>query len=86
MTGVWVMGRELGHYALEVKAGPGRTEVSAVVQYFDCDGEHIGAYGEAMIAFATTWKDIAEVVRKGQRLLGLDRDPVSNVSPMVDLS
>ncbi len=86
MTGVWVMGRELGHYVLEVKAGPGREDVGTWVEYYDLDGVEIGRYGEVMIAFATTWKDVAEVIRKGEQLLGLDRDPVRNVSPMVDLS
>jgi hypothetical protein len=80
------MSREMSHYHLEVLAGPGLAEVTADVKYYDGHGEEIGQFGATMIAFATTWKDVAQVVREGEKVLGLDRDPVSNVSPMVDLS
>jgi hypothetical protein len=80
------MERELSHYYLQVKAGPGYPEVTADVVYYDPHGEEIGRFGATMIAFATTWKDVAQVIRTGERQLGLDRDPVHHVSPMVDLS
>jgi hypothetical protein len=78
--------RRLGHYQLVVRAGPAHTDVQADVEYFDQDREYVGHYGETMIAFATTWKDVAWLIRHGEQLLRLDRDPVPNPSPMVDLS
>ncbi len=78
--------REFSHYEAVVTAGPGRCAVDVVVRYWDLDDEPLGAYGEHMIAFCTTWKDAAEVIRKGLKLLGYDTDVMSHVSPMVDLS
>jgi hypothetical protein len=74
------------YHETRVEAGPGRVTVEVVVSYFDTNDEPLGAYGESLIGFASTWKDVAEVVRKGLKLLGYDTDPVYHVSPMVDLS
>ncbi len=78
--------REFSRYTLTVKAGPGHCDVTVDVLYYDRSEELIGSYGETMIGFCTTWKDIAGVVRKGLTGLGYDTDPVHTVSPMVDLS
>jgi hypothetical protein len=78
--------RQFSHYHVAIEAGPGHVQVDVLVEYFDLHDELVGCYGEHLIAFATTWKDVAEVIRKGLKLLGLDVDPVHNVSPMVDLS
>jgi hypothetical protein len=78
--------RIFSHYHANVSAGPGMVAIDVMVNYYDTNGEFMGNYGEHLIAFATTWKDVATVVRTGLRLLGLDEDPVRNVSPMVDLS
>jgi hypothetical protein len=79
-------GRELSHYTATVTAGPGHPEVILDVAYYDRVGDVIGQHGVTMIAFCATWKDIATVIREGLQKLQLDNDPVSNVSPMVDLS
>jgi hypothetical protein len=60
--------------------------VDVWVNYYDLDMDLLGTYGESMIAFATTWRDVAHVVRNGLEKLGYDQDPVHAVSPMVDLS
>jgi hypothetical protein len=78
--------RALGHYEAIVRAGPKFPEVVLEVEYFDTNGQEIGSYGEAMIGFACTWKDVATAIRVGLRKHGLDVDPVHHVSPMVDLS
>ncbi len=78
--------RHLGHYELELRAGPKFPDVVIDVIYCDEYGEVVGTYGESFIAFATTWKDIAEAIRTGAKKLALDHDPVRNISPMVDLS
>lgn len=80
------MARELMYYEMVVRAGPGLPDASVDVTYFDTDGEVVGRYGQTTIAFATTWKDVAEVIRTGMKQLHLDRDPVHHVSPMVDLT
>jgi hypothetical protein len=80
------MDRALGHYEMILRAGPKFLEVVVDVEYFDTHGQTIGEYGEAMIGFACTWKDVAEAIRVGLKRLGLDQDPVHHVSPMVDLS
>lgn len=84
--GAPVSERQFGSYTLRVQAGPVMTGVDIDVKYYDVNGEEVGTYGESTIAFCTTWKDVAHVVRKGLDKLGMDDDPVSNVSPMVDLS
>ncbi len=78
--------RQLGHYELILRAGPICSEVVLDVEYLDMHGECIGTYGETLIAFATTWKDVASCIRTGLQRLDLDHDPVHHVSPMVDLS
>jgi hypothetical protein len=80
------MSRAFGHYEAVVRAGPKFPEVVLEVEYFDNLGQEVGSYGEAMIGFACTWKDVAEAIRVGLRKLELDADPVRNISPMVDLS
>jgi hypothetical protein len=77
---------EFSHYSVEVTGGPGHVSVDVLVHYFDLNDDLIGMYGEVLIAFATTWKDVALVIRHGLLDLGMDADPVRNVSPMVDLS
>jgi hypothetical protein len=78
--------RQFSHYTATVTGGPGRVAVDVDVEYYDLHDEPIGSYGASLIAFATTWKDVAVAVRHGLHDLGLDADPVSNVSPMVDLT
>jgi hypothetical protein len=78
--------RQFSHYVLTVTGGPGRVAVDVDVEYYDLNDEPIGSYGGSYIAFATTWKDVAVAVRHGLQDLGLDADPVTNVSPMVDLT
>jgi hypothetical protein len=78
--------RQLGHYELILRAGPIFPEVVLDVEYLDEHGQCIGTYGETLIAFATTWKDVAGSIRTGLQRLGLDQDPVHHISPMVDLS
>jgi hypothetical protein len=78
--------RVFSWYTLTVRAGPGHVEVTADVVYYDTNNEPVGTYGESLIGFCTTWKDVAQVVRTGLAGQGLDTDPVVNVSPMVDLS
>ncbi len=78
--------RYLGHYELIIRAGPKFPEVVLDVEYVDEHGNEIGRYGETLIAFATTWKDVAIAIRTGLKRLDLDHDVVANVSPMVDLS
>ncbi len=78
--------RVFDHYDLCVTAGPRMTTVDTFVSYFDDHGEVIGTYGESLIGFATTWRDVALVVRNGLRNLGYDQDPVRAISPMVDLT
>jgi hypothetical protein len=80
------MPREFSHYHLTVTAGPGMVGVDTQITYYDLHGLEIGTYAEGTIAFATTWKDIARAIRKGLKGLGCDSDPVSNISPMVDLT
>ncbi len=80
------MDRKFGHYEIVLTAGPKFPNVTMDVEYFDDHSQVLGNYGCSMIAFATTWKDVAEEIRTGLKMLGLDQDPVSNVSPMVDLS
>lgn len=60
--------------------------MTTFTSYIDTNEKLIGSYGESLIGFATTWKDVAEAVRKGLGDLGLDHDPVHHVSPMVDLT
>ena len=86
MKGDDMTDRRFNHYTAQVTAGPGRVDVNVFVVYFDDAEEVIGSYCEGMIAFATTWKDVAQVVDKGMAYLGLDVDPRAAVSPMVDLS
>lgn len=74
------------YYEVLVRGGPGHAEVSADVTYYTAHGETIGWYGETLVAFAATWKDVAEVVRKGMRTYDLDNDPCHEISPMVDLT
>jgi hypothetical protein len=78
--------RQFSHHATTVLGGPGRVTVTVDITYYDTNGDVLGVYGEDLIGFATTWKDVAEAVRKGLGLLGLDHDPVHHVSPMVDLT
>ncbi len=78
--------REFSYHRTVVTGGPGLAAVDVGVTYYDVDGEPIGEYGESLIGFATTWKDVAEAIRKGLGQLGLDKDPVHHVSPMVDLT
>jgi hypothetical protein len=78
--------RAFSHYELSLTAGPGRTCVDVDVIYIDIYDDQIGSYGESLIGFATTWKDIAGAIRTGMKKLGLDLDPVKNISPMVDLT
>jgi len=80
------MEREFGYYTATVTAGPMRADVQVDVVYYDDDEEEVGRYGEGLVAFATTWKDVALTVRTGLQKMRLDRDPVHNVSPMVDLT
>jgi hypothetical protein len=79
-------GRTFAYYQLEVRAGPASPNAVVDVEYFDTAGESLGTYGATGIAFAFTWKDVAEVVRTGLKSLRLDTDPCTSVSPMVDLS
>ncbi len=78
--------RQLGHYTMFLQAGPLGSNVTLDIVYYDTDGVEVGPYGETLVAFACTWKDVAETIRRGARGLRIDHDPVSNVSPMVDLS
>jgi hypothetical protein len=78
--------RVFSHYTTTITGGPGRVAVDVDVEYYDIHDDPIGTYGAGCIAFATTWKDVAQIIRDGLRNLGLDVDPVHNVSPMVDLS
>jgi hypothetical protein len=71
---------------MTVEAGPGRSEVSVDIVYYDVNEDVLGEWGETTIAFCTTWKDVAEVLRRGLQKMGQDRDPVHTVSPMVDLT
>jgi len=80
------MERKFSHHITQVAGGPGRTDVTTYTCYIDTNDELIGSYGESLIGFCTTWKDVAEAVRKGLDSLGLDHDPVRCVSPMVDLT
>jgi hypothetical protein len=74
------------HYTATVVSGPTQPYTMLDVVYFDEFGEEIGRYGESMISFACTWRDIAAAIRTGLIRHGLDRDPVKATSPMVDLS
>jgi hypothetical protein len=78
--------RVFSRYSATVRGGPGQSEVTVDVIYYDDNEDGMGSYGETMIAFCTTWKDVAQVIRTGLKKLGYDGDPVSNVSPMVDLT
>ncbi len=80
------MPRTFGHYEAIVRAGPQFPDVTIEIEYFDTHGEVIGTYGCSTIAFATTWKDVATIIRTGMRMHQIDTDPMTNVSPMVDLS
>jgi hypothetical protein len=77
---------EFSHYRLTVSAGPAQAECLVDITYFGMDQEVIGTYEGLLMGFSATWKDVACEVRKGLRVHGLDADPVSHVSPMVDLS
>jgi hypothetical protein len=78
--------RQFSHYRATVVAGPAHPEVIVDVVYTDVHGEVIGIYGQTMVGFACTWRDVAEVVRDGLRSNRLDLDPCKSVSPMVDLT
>ncbi len=74
------------YYNLVVTAGPGHPDAMADVEYFDQEGRLLGTHGLSLIGFCSTWKDLAWEIRRGLQMLGLDSDPISTVSPMVDLS
>jgi hypothetical protein len=78
--------RTFSHYTLELSSGPKLPSTDIWIEYYDDHGCSIGGHGQSLISFACTWKDIAHEVRKGLKLLGLDDDPCTNVSPMVDLT
>lgn len=78
--------RRFSTYQTIITAGPGMAEVLVDTEYFDHHGEKIGQYGESMVAFCATWKDVAVSIRHGLALHQCDTDPVKHVSPMVDLS
>jgi len=78
--------KRFSHYKLAVTAGPGFPECFADIRYYAVDGSLLGQHGVTLIGFCSTWKDMAEEVRNGLKLLNLDDDPVHVVSPMVDLS
>jgi hypothetical protein len=74
------------HYKATIEGGPGHVAIDVLVEYYNVEDEFVGQYGEHLIAFATTWRDVATVVRTGLHLFELDVDPLTNISPMVDLS
>lgn len=78
--------RQFSHYAVEIIAGPAHDTVLVDCTYYDWHGEVLGKYGETMISFACTWRDVATVLRSGLAKIGYDADPVKHVSPMVDLT
>jgi len=80
------MTREFCYYTMELRAGPASVDVVCDITYYDDHDQVIGSYGESMIAFATTWRDIALLIRTGLKAQGEDHHPVMNVSPMVDLT
>jgi hypothetical protein len=78
--------RAFSHYTVRLSAGPMRDTVIITVEYYDDNDESIGGYNEQTIAFATTWKDVAVVIRRGLENLGYDYVVQNSISPMVDLS
>ena len=71
---------------MSVKAGPGEDHISVDIDYYDVHGELIGRYGESLIGFAGTWRDVAIAIRHGLTSLGLDTQAHLAISPMVDLT